>query len=95
MLLAQWYFRTKIARIGGTAIVYLGLSLEIKNTKNKMKLGKIFKRGDFIILRDEKSIGILEALEIPCSQIPDIAFLYEPQKLEQLPFKKRIGISVR
>ena len=31
-LLRQWYFRTKIARVGGTAIVYLGISLEIKNT---------------------------------------------------------------
>ncbi len=44
MLLWQWYFRTKIARIGGTTIVYLGISLELKNTKNKMKLSKIFKR---------------------------------------------------
>jgi len=44
MLIMQWYLRTKIARIGGTAIVYLGLSLEVKNTKNKMKLGKLFKR---------------------------------------------------
>jgi polysaccharide pyruvyl transferase WcaK-like protein len=95
MLLWQWYFRTKIARIGWTAIVYLGLSLEVKNSKNKMKLPKIFKRWDFIILRDEKSVGIMEALEIPCSQIPDLAFLYEPQKPEMLPPKKRVGISVR
>ena len=95
MLLWQWYFRTKIARIAGTAIVYLGISLEIKITKNKMKLQKIFKRGDFIILRDGKSYGILEALEIPCSMIPDIAFLYQPEKLEKLPEKKRVGISVR
>ncbi len=95
MLIWQWYFRTKIARVAGTAIVYLGISLEIKITKNKMKLGKIFKRGDFIILRDGKSYGIMEALEIPCSMIPDIAFLYQPQKLEKLPEKKRVGISVR
>ncbi len=94
-LIRQWYFRTKIARIGGTAIVYLWLSLEIKNVKNKMQLWKLFKPGDFIILRDEKSIGILEALEIPCSLIPDIAFLYQPVKLEKLPEKKRVGISVR
>ncbi len=94
-LMRQWYFRTKIARIGWTAIVYLGLSLEIKNVKNKMQLWQIFKPGDFIILRDEKSVGILEALEIPCSQIPDIAFLYQPTKIEKLPEKKRVGISVR
>lgn len=95
MLLWQWYFRTKIARIGWTAIVYLWVSLEIKNTKNKMKLTKVFKRWDFIILRDEKSVGILEALEIPCSQIPDIAFLYAPQKIDIAPSKKRVWISVR
>lgn len=95
LLLWQWYFRTKIARVGGSTIVYLGMSLEIKNTKNKMKLGKIFKRGDFIILRDEKSVGILEALEIPCSQIPDLAFLYNPEAPDTLPPKKRVGISVR
>ncbi len=60
-----------------------------------MALRKIFKAGDFLIVRDDKSAGLLEALEIPCSQIPDIAFLYVPEKVEKLPEKKRIGISVR
>lgn len=95
ILLAQWYFRVKLARISGAAIVFLGLSIEVKNTKNKMKLGKIFKQGDFIILRDEKSVGILDALGIASSYIPDIVFLHEPKKLEKLPPKKRVGISVR
>jgi polysaccharide pyruvyl transferase WcaK-like protein len=95
-LLFQWWLRTKIARMAGTTIVFLGISLEVKQVKNKMKLHQIFKKGDFIIVRDEKSAGLLEALEVPCSQIPDIAFLYESvQRSEKLPEKKRIGISLR
>ena len=94
-LLSQWYFRTKIARMMGTTIVYLGISLEIKQVKHKMMLRKLFQKWDFIIVRDDKSAGLLEALEIPCSQIPDIAFLTVPEKSEKLPDKKRVGISVR
>ena len=94
-LINQWYFRTKIARLAGTTIVYLGISLEIKQVKNKMALRKLFQKGDFIIVRDEKSAGLLEALEVPCSQIPDIAFLLVPEKIEKKPEKKRVGISVR
>ena len=61
-----------------------------------MQLHKVFKKGDFIIVRDVKSAGLLDALEIPCSQIPDLAFLYRPDaKEEKLPDKKRIGISLR
>lgn len=93
--MSQWFFRTKIARLTGTTIVFLGISLELKQTKNKMALRKIFKIGDFIIVRDDRSAGLLDALEIPCSQIPDIAFLLVPEKIEKLPEKKRIGISVR
>ncbi len=94
-LLRQWYFRTKIARLAGTTIVYLAISLEVKQTKNKMMLRKLFQKGDFIIVRDDKSAGLLEALEIPCSQIYDLAFLLVPEKVEKMPDKKRIGISLR
>lgn len=94
-LMSQWHLRTKVARLTGTTIVYLGISLELKQVKSKMALRKIFKSWDFLIVRDDKSAGLLEALEIPCSQIPDIAFLYVPEKVEKLPEKKRIGISVR
>lgn len=94
-LLSQWFFRTKIARLAGTTIVYLGISLEVKQVKNKMMLRKLFQKWDFIIVRDDKSAGLLEALEIPCSQIPDIAFLVTPEKVEKLPEKKRVGISIR
>jgi polysaccharide pyruvyl transferase WcaK-like protein len=89
-LLNQWYFRTKIARMAGTTIVYLGISFEIKQVKHKMMLRKLFQKGDYIIVRDEKSAGLLEALEIPCSQIPDIAFLTTPEKIDKLPEKKRV-----
>ena len=94
-LLRQWFFRTKIARLAGTTIVYLGLSLEVKQTANKMALKKIFKPGDFIIVRDARSASLLEALEVPSSQIPDIAFLLVPEAVDKKPEKKRIGISVR
>jgi polysaccharide pyruvyl transferase WcaK-like protein len=94
-LINQWYFRTKIARLSGTTIVYLGISLEIKQVKHKMMLRKVFQKWDFIIVRDDKSAGLLEALEIPCSQIPDLAFLTVPEKVDKLPEKKRVGISMR
>lgn len=95
-LLTQWWFRVKLARLAGTTIVFLGISLEVKQVKNKMQLHKIFKKGDFIIVRDDKSAGLLDALEIPCSQIPDLAFLYKPEeKQEKMPEKKRIGLSFR
>lgn len=51
----QWWFRTKLARMAGTTIVFLGISLEVKLVKNKMALHKVFKKGDFIIVRDDKS----------------------------------------
>lgn len=95
-LITQWWFRTKIARMSGTTIVFLGISLEVKQVKNKMQLHKVFKKGDFIIVRDEKSAWLLDALEIPCSQIPDLAFLYRPEETpEKMPEKKRVGISLR
>lgn len=94
-LLAQWFLRTKIARLNGTTIVYLGISLEVKQVRNKMQLKKIFQKWDFIIVRDEQSASLLDALQIPSSQIPDLAFLYQPQKKKLLPGKKRVGISVR
>lgn len=94
-LIRQWYFRTKLARLAGTTIVYLGISLEVKQVKNKMMLRKLFQKGDFIIVRDEKSSGLLDALEIPCSEIHDIAFLLVPEKPPKMPEKKRIGISIR
>lgn len=43
-LIRQWYFRTKVARLAGTTIVYLGLSLEVKQTANKMALRKVFQK---------------------------------------------------
>jgi polysaccharide pyruvyl transferase WcaK-like protein len=96
LLLKQWWFRTKIARMAGTTIVFLGISLEVKQVKHKMMLHQIFKKWDFIIVRDEKSAWLLEALEIPCSEVPDLAFLYEPEwPSPKMPEKKRIGISVR
>ncbi len=95
-LINQWWFRTKIARLSGTTIVFLWISLEVKQVKNKMLLHKVFKKWDFIIVRDDKSAWLLDALEIPCSQIPDLAFLYKPDgKVEKKPEKKRIGISIR
>ncbi len=68
----QWFFRIKLARLSGTTIIFLGISIEVKKTANKMQLRRIFQKGDFIIVRDERSASLLGALEIPCSEIPDI-----------------------
>ncbi len=94
-LIMQWFFRIKLARLSGTTIIFLGISIEVKKTANKMQLRRIFQKGDFIIVRDERSASLLGALEIPCSEIPDIWFLYKPVLIPPPPWKKRIGISFR
>lgn len=95
-LLWQWYFRIKTARIAGTTLLFWGISLEVNQIQNKMKLKQLFTPGDFILVRDEKSKWLLEALEIPSVQVQDVVFLYEPKKPTlPPPEKKLVGISVR
>lgn len=61
-----------------------------------MKLRKLFVPGDFILVRDERSNGLLTALEIPSVQVQDIVFLHTPPlSLESNITTKRVGISVR
>lgn len=47
------------------------------------------------MVRDARSASLLEALEIPSSQIPDLVFLLEPDTIQKTSEKKRVGISVR
>jgi len=54
-LIYQWFFRIKIARISGTTILFWGISLEVEQMQNKMKLKKLFKVGDYILVRDKRS----------------------------------------
>lgn len=95
-LLWQWYLRIKIARIAWTLILFWGISLEVTQVQNKLALRSLFIPGDFIIVRDNKSKWLLEALETPCVILDDIVFLYENPGSIALPWvKKRVGISVR
>lgn len=54
-LLYQWFMRVKLARISGTTILFWGISIEVEQMQNKLKLKKIFKPGDYILVRDARS----------------------------------------
>lgn len=97
MVLAQWSFRVKLARMTNTVILFWGIWLEITKAKNKMKLKKFFIPWDFILVRDSQSKWLLDALEIPSVQVQDIVFLHEPP-LPSKPITEHIrpiGISIR
>lgn len=95
-LFTQWSFRINLARIFKTTILFWGIGLEITHVANKMKLRKLFVPGDFILVRDLQSKGLLDALEIPSIQVQDIVFLYEPPvESRSLTEVKPVWISVR
>lgn len=95
-LLYQWWFRIKVARISGTTLLFWGISLEVQKVANKMKLKKLFEPGDFILVRDDRSKWLLDALEVPATQIQDVVFLHNPPNVSNVHIKdKRVGISVR
>lgn len=95
-LLWQWFIRIKLARIAGTIVLFWWISLEITLVQNKLALKWLFVPWDFIIVRDSRSKWLLEALEVPCVVMNDIAFLYENEWIKALAWvKKRVWISVR
>ena len=95
-LISQWAFRVKIARISGTTLLFWGIGLEIDRIQNKMLLKKIFTYGDFILVRDPRSKGLLDALEIPAIEVEDIVYLYEPPEIPPVTLARpRVGISIR
>lgn len=55
VLLYEWWFRIKLARISGTTLLFWGISIEVQRIANKMKLKKLFEPGDYILVRDERS----------------------------------------
>jgi polysaccharide pyruvyl transferase WcaK-like protein len=78
-LIRQWYFRTKVARIAGSLLLFWGISLEVTMISSKLALKSLFVAGDFILVRDTRSKELLEALEIPSVVMHDIVFLYESE----------------
>lgn len=95
-LLWQWLLRIKLARIAGTIILFWWISLEVTNVQNKLALKKLFVPWDFILVRDNRSRWLLEALETPCSIVDDVVFLYEnPGGTAIAGVQKRVWISIR
>ena len=95
-LITQWWMRVKMARICGTTLLFWWVGLEVERIQNKMLLKKIFTYGDFILVRDSRSRGLLDALEIPAVEVEDIVYLYEPPAVPKIALpKKRVGISIR
>lgn len=95
-LFMQWSFRVKIARLAKTIVLFWGIGLEVKNSKNRMKLRKLFRPGDFILVRDAQSKWLLDSLELPSVVVQDIVFLHKPTaSTEDSESKKMVGISVR
>jgi polysaccharide pyruvyl transferase WcaK-like protein len=97
ILIFQWHMRIWLARVSGTTLLFWWVSLEVEKIQNKMQLKSIFTQGDFILVRDDRSHGLLEALEIDSVIIDDMAFLAEapPRLSERTGARKRVGISVR
>jgi polysaccharide pyruvyl transferase WcaK-like protein len=96
-LLWQWSLRISIARMFHTTILFWGIGLELVEVSSKMKLKKLFKPGDLILVRDTQSKWLLDALEVPSLQIQDIVFLHQPSSPPDIDVieSKRVGISIR
>lgn len=92
----EWSMRILIARISRTSLLFWWISLEVIQIQNQIALRRLFVPGDNIIVRDNRSKWLLEALEVPAIVMNDIVFLYENEWLKYIPWvKKRVGISVR
>ncbi len=92
----QWLLRTRVARIAKTTLLFWGIGLEVTDVANKMRLKNLFKDGDLMLVRDQQSKWLLDALEISSIQVQDIVFLHEPPAIAR-PISpiKLVGISLR
>lgn len=92
----QWHTRIWLARLFRVEILFWGISLEVEEPSNQMQLSQLFVPWDHILVRDNRSKSLLDALDVPSRLAHDIVFLYEPP-LAQRSFsrEKLVGISVR
>lgn len=58
--LLEWKIRLFWARIFRKKVLFLGISVEVKQEENQKKLAKIFHKNDKIFPRDERSTKILQ-----------------------------------
>ncbi len=95
-LFAQWSMRIAIARMFHTILLFWGIGLELTDITNRMRLKWLFVSGDLLLVRDSQSKWLLDALEIPSIQIPDIVYLYDvPELAKPISPVKLVGISIR
>lgn len=81
--LFEWKLRLLFARLFRKKVIFLGISLEVKNYENQKKLAKIFRNSDYIFPRDERSTKILEQFWIPATTLSDSVFLFPPKNFSQ------------
>lgn len=58
--LLEWKIRLFWARLFRKKVIFMGISVEVKNEANQKKLAKIFCQNDSIFPRDERSTKILK-----------------------------------
>lgn len=76
-------------------MIFIGISVEVKNAENQKKLAKIFRKNDKIFPRDERSTKILKSYGVSAETLYDSVFL-TPPNIKNFPKKpKKIGISLR
>lgn len=84
--LLEWRLRLFFAKIFRKKIIFLGISIEVKNEENQKKLAKwlqsFSKKYIKIFPRDKNSTKILEKFGLPAETLYDSVFLSEP-KLHQ------------
>lgn len=72
--LRQWEFRTKIFRFFRKKIVFYGVSLDIRDTKNFEIIQRIFSKNSAVYVRDSFSQNFLKNLWIESEQVPDSVY---------------------
>lgn len=93
--LLEWKIRLFWVRLFRKKVIFMGISVEVKNAENQKKLAKIFRKNDKIFPRDERSTKILESYGVAVETLYDSVFL-TPPNVKNFPKKpKKIGISLR
>ncbi len=94
--LLEWQIRLFFARIFRKQVIFLGISVEVKNEDNQKKLAKIFRKNDKIFPRDERSTQILQKFGVSAEAMYDSVFLWTWKTPQEKTNKKwKIGISLR
>lgn len=81
--LKQWLFRAIITKMFQKELIFWGVSIDIKQEKNKNLLKKIAQKADKIFVRDQKSYDFLQNFSLFSTIIPDPVFSDNGKTVEE------------